>query len=157
MVMERRSRRSASPLALCCSLAVALLLWQSSTQAFVGSAASARPALRSGLVQLAAAEEGKEAEEEVAPPPPRRPRDGITDNLRNRLRDEAQAMGDSDTPITAGFGNPYLVVIVVVLVLGAASYFSLGLDKIGAKQAKISDQEMIKNYQKMQESMYGQM
>ena len=153
--MERQHRRAALPLVLCCwGFALSLLLSQSSPQDFVGAV---RPALKAGVALRAAGEdEGAgldEGTDKVRMPP--REKDRLTENLRNRLRAEAQAMGDENTPITAGFGNPYLLISIIVVVLGVASYFSLGLDKLTATNTNMSDKEMEQRYMQMQSSMYG--
>mmetsp|Transcript_44907 Transcript_44907/g.83813 ORF Transcript_44907/g.83813 Transcript_44907/m.83813 type:complete len:158 (-) Transcript_44907:70-543(-) len=82
--------------------------------------------------------------------------DGIQSGMRAKLIEEAKAMGDEDTPVTAGFGNPYLLVIVLVVVLGAASYFELGLDKVkSVKSTDAQDKELVSRVMKMQNTMAG--
>lgn len=34
------------------------------------------------------------------------PREGIQSGMRNKLMEEARSLGDEQTPISAGFGNP---------------------------------------------------
>uniref|UniRef100_A0A7S4WAD2 Uncharacterized protein n=1 Tax=Alexandrium monilatum TaxID=311494 RepID=A0A7S4WAD2_9DINO len=152
-VTRRRPRLPAVGLCLCVCLAA--LAWRSSVSTFVGL----RPAPARGLAPCRAAEKGAApaeapVEEEAAAPPPQpvRGRDGLTSDLRSRLRAEANAWGDENTPVTAGFGNPYLLAIVIFLVLGVASYYSLGLDKLAASPAP-SEQEVLNAYLKMQKSM----
>merc|ERR1712037_626213 len=77
----------------------------------------------------------------------------ITEDLKSRLRNEVQSMGDLDAPQSSG--NPYLLIIVIVAVLGIASYFSLGLDKIGQPGGKCakSDEEMVQQLVQMSNDM----
>mmetsp|Transcript_42160 Transcript_42160/g.68292 ORF Transcript_42160/g.68292 Transcript_42160/m.68292 type:complete len:180 (+) Transcript_42160:89-628(+) len=119
---------------------------------------------------LRAASEGEEFAPEApdprfgTPQDPRLPRDKpISQGLREKLMGEATQLGEEDKPVTAGFGNPYLFITLIVVVLGVASYFQLGLDKLDlngassgtpAQQAK-SDKEMMDKYLKTQEMMYG--
>jgi len=90
-------------------------------------------------------------EEDMPPPPPKRGE--ISDNLRQRLRAEATSLGEEDAPITAGFGNPYLVVIVIIGVLGVATYYQLGLDKLDP--SKINNEDAYTQYMQIQSQMYG--
>ncbi|CAK9085673.1 Septin and tuftelin-interacting protein 1-like 1 [Durusdinium trenchii] len=104
------------------SLLIAVLL-AGRQQAFLATQRGRSLALR------AAADEGVPSDE------PRR-RDpmsgGIQDGMRSKLMEEAKSLGDEETPISAGFGNPYLLAIIVILILGVASYFQLGLDKVAS-------------------------
>lgn len=76
--------------------------------------------------------------------------------MRSKLMEEAKSLGDEETPISAGFGNPYLLAIVAILILGVASYFQLGLDKVASvKPTDVGDKDLADRVMKMQESMYG--
>merc|ERR1712187_655546 len=81
----------------------------------------------------------------------------VSGSLRDRLMGEATAFGDVDQPVTAGFGNPYLLGIVVVLVLGIASYYSLGLDKVTEKTTKMTNKEAMERMIATQNAMSGGM
>jgi len=76
----------------------------------------------------------------------------LQSGMAARLRQEATALGDEDTPIQFGYGNPILLIIVVVGILGVSSYFALGLDKAGKG---ISDEEMMRRYVATSETMMG--
>ncbi|CAJ1345132.1 unnamed protein product [Effrenium voratum] len=78
-----------------------------------------------------AAGEATEPELEEPQAPPSR-QGGLQSSMRSKLMEEARSMGDEETPVSWGFGNPYLLGIVVILVLGVASYFQLGLDKVNS-------------------------
>eukprot|EP00418_Pyrodinium_bahamense_P081986 CAMPEP_0179077054 /NCGR_PEP_ID=MMETSP0796-20121207/34418_1 /TAXON_ID=73915 /ORGANISM="Pyrodinium bahamense, Strain pbaha01" /LENGTH=187 /DNA_ID=CAMNT_0020774325 /DNA_START=40 /DNA_END=603 /DNA_ORIENTATION=- len=170
------ARRHRPLLAPCLCLCTATLAWQIVAQAWQGPrlAASLRGTPVPSRLPRGAAEGGEAAPSTAAKAPtgaaPEEPGpareltdaeaaaargpDRLSSNLRNRLREEAQAWGDESTPVTAGFGNPYLLVIVIVLVLGVASYYQLGLDKI-ASAPPPSEQEVMKSYMNMQTQMYG--
>ena len=91
---------------------------------------------RGRLLRRAVREEG--IPDEVPPE-----REGIQSGMRNKLMEEARSLGDEQTPISAGFGNPYLLAIIVILGLGVASYFQLGLDKVkSAKPSDAGDQDL---------------
>eukprot|EP00930_Biecheleria_cincta_P077019 TRINITY_DN64253_c0_g1_i1.p1 TRINITY_DN64253_c0_g1~~TRINITY_DN64253_c0_g1_i1.p1 ORF type:complete len:169 (+),score=35.19 TRINITY_DN64253_c0_g1_i1:64-570(+) len=76
----------------------------------------------------------------------------LQSGMAERLRQEATALGDEDTPIQFGYGNPILLIIVVVGVLGVASYYALGLDKASQK---LSDEELMRRYVATSETMMG--
>lgn len=84
---------------------------------------------RGRLTALQAADE-EPGYEDV--PPPRQRGERIQAGMRSKLMEEAKSLGDEETPISAGFGNPYLLAIVAILILGVASYFQLGLDKVAS-------------------------
>mmetsp|Transcript_13588 Transcript_13588/g.16316 ORF Transcript_13588/g.16316 Transcript_13588/m.16316 type:complete len:143 (+) Transcript_13588:80-508(+) len=126
-----------------CAVLVALL-WVIREQAFLSPQRGRLTALH------AAADEGAGVEE-VPPPPPRDPRgERLQAGMRSKLMEEARSLGDEETPISAGFGNPYLLAIVAILVLGVASYYQLGLDKVASvKSTDVGDKELAERVFKM--------
>mmetsp|Transcript_137166 Transcript_137166/g.438639 ORF Transcript_137166/g.438639 Transcript_137166/m.438639 type:complete len:165 (-) Transcript_137166:144-638(-) len=82
---------------------------------------------------------------------------GITNSMRERLIAEATSAGTEDQVATSGFGNPYLFASVIFVVLGVASYFALGLDKIdlNGPASKMSDAEIERKYMDIAQSMNG--
>jgi len=96
-------------------------------------------------------------EEMARPPPP----GGLQGNMRSKLIREAQSLGDENVAQTAGFGNPYLFIGLIVVGLGVASYYELGLDKVPALGGKLpasgpgSEEEMINRMLETQQTMYG--
>ncbi|CAK0841051.1 unnamed protein product [Prorocentrum cordatum] len=145
---RRQRALAASALALC--LGCLGRLREPLGEAFLSGRPAAASNSRYARVALAAAE--TDGFSEAAPP---KRKEQLTQNMKNRLREEALSMGDENTPISAGFGNPYLLVIVIVLVLGVATYFELGLDKIASKTGGPSDEELMKQYAQMQAQMAG--
>eukprot|EP00440_Ansanella_granifera_P044529 gb/GFBE01048262.1/.p1 GENE.gb/GFBE01048262.1/~~gb/GFBE01048262.1/.p1 ORF type:complete len:172 (+),score=42.94 gb/GFBE01048262.1/:1-516(+) len=114
---------------------------------------TSRAAAEGSDVQEAPAKTAEGAANQAAP---KKPKKEISNAMRARLIEEASAMGDEDKPITTGFGNPYLLVIVVVLVLGGASYYQLGLDKVLSPNAAApAEKDVLDAYMKTQRSMYG--
>eukprot|EP00435_Cladocopium_sp_Y103_P045726 s1007_g13.t1 len=105
-----------------CAVLFAVLL-ASREQAFQSAQSQ-----RGRLTALQAAADEGPGYEDV--PPPRGER--IQAGMRSKLMEEAKSLGDEETPISAGFGNPYLLSIVAILILGVASYFQLGLDKVAS-------------------------
>eukprot|EP00931_Biecheleriopsis_adriatica_P099798 TRINITY_DN74550_c0_g1_i1.p1 TRINITY_DN74550_c0_g1~~TRINITY_DN74550_c0_g1_i1.p1 ORF type:complete len:181 (-),score=39.15 TRINITY_DN74550_c0_g1_i1:57-599(-) len=159
--------------ALVCSLALSLLVsafsrmqdqaWQGPrpTRSLKTSRAAtddgAEAARQRAMARAGASAPVEEEEPPVIDAPPEEPRrrpGKLSSGMRSKLMDEANSMGDVDKPITAGFGNPFLLVIVIVLILGAASYYTLGLDKVGGK-SQISDEELMKRFVATQDQMYG--
>eukprot|EP00437_Effrenium_voratum_P015339 CAMPEP_0181457878 /NCGR_PEP_ID=MMETSP1110-20121109/32015_1 /TAXON_ID=174948 /ORGANISM="Symbiodinium sp., Strain CCMP421" /LENGTH=135 /DNA_ID=CAMNT_0023582337 /DNA_START=122 /DNA_END=529 /DNA_ORIENTATION=- len=127
--------------------AVIVFLCVDGVQAWLGPGPSFRP---HGLQRQAADGGYPDIPEDVRGP------DGIQSGMRSKLIEEARAMGDEDTPVSAGFGNPYLLVIVLVLVLGVASYFELGLDKVKTvNTTNAQDKELVNKVVKFQTEMYG--
>mmetsp|Transcript_148801 Transcript_148801/g.370768 ORF Transcript_148801/g.370768 Transcript_148801/m.370768 type:complete len:170 (+) Transcript_148801:104-613(+) len=163
----RRAARSSSGalgrtvlLGLSCT---ALLAMRSATEAWVAPLSLCRGgpsvALRAAEGEAPPSAAAEEVPMEKAPAPPQKSPDGLTGNMRARLRAEAQSLGDENVAQTAGFGNPYLFVGLIVVVLGVASYYQLGLDKVPALNGggPGSDQEVMQAYLKTQKSMYGGM
>merc|ERR1711879_532597 len=96
----------------------------------------------SGQAPASAAKAKEAPEEEYEYEEPQVIKTQVTGSLRQKLYEEASAFGDTDRPMTAGFGNPYLLGIVVVLVLGVASYYSLDLDKATTRAKSMSEKEI---------------
>mmetsp|Transcript_148800 Transcript_148800/g.370764 ORF Transcript_148800/g.370764 Transcript_148800/m.370764 type:complete len:171 (+) Transcript_148800:104-616(+) len=164
----RRAARSSSGalgrtvlLGLSCTALLAAM--RSATEAWMAPLSPGRGgasvALRAAEGEAPPAAAAEEVPMEKAPEPPQRSPDGLTGNMRARLRAEAQSLGDENVAQTAGFGNPYLFVGLIVVVLGVASYYQLGLDKVPALNGggPGSDQEVMQAYLKTQKSMYGGM
>eukprot|EP00439_Symbiodinium_sp_Y106_P031429 s7160_g3.t1 len=142
-----KCRKAVKTMGMIYASAVIVFLGADGMQAWLGPGPSLRP---HGLQRKAADGGYPDIPEDVRGP------DGIQSGMRSKLIEEARAMGDEDTPVSAGFGNPYLLVIVVVLVLGVASYFELGLDKVKTvNTTKSQDKELVNKVVKFQTEMYG--
>eukprot|EP00929_Paragymnodinium_shiwhaense_P033437 TRINITY_DN18363_c0_g1_i1.p2 TRINITY_DN18363_c0_g1~~TRINITY_DN18363_c0_g1_i1.p2 ORF type:complete len:207 (-),score=52.34 TRINITY_DN18363_c0_g1_i1:195-728(-) len=165
-----RSPRRLVPTLVLCVVGASMMLssLQGSALSWVSSLASNKPG-RIGRTARHAEEKKQEKamppatkqqyvyedEEEAAPQQQSVKYRDVSPTMKSRLMEEAYSMGSEDRPITAGFGNPYLLAIVVIGVLGVACYYELGLDKVAGADSKLSDQEVMQKYSKTMDMMVG--
>ncbi|CAE7203365.1 STIPL1 [Symbiodinium microadriaticum] len=92
-----KCRKAVKTMGMIYASAVIVFLCVDGVQAWLGPGPSFRP---HGLQRQAADGGYPDIPEDVRGP------DGIQSGMRSKLIEEARAMGDEDTPVSAGFGNP---------------------------------------------------